>query len=160
LALYGVPYPVAMIVGGATFENSSEAVAQYYRQTLCPKRTYYAQVLTEKLARLYDERAVAYWPDDTPETSADKTARIDLWMKHGIATHNEVRSEYGLEPLPDGDELLVPSGLVPIADAGLPPDDGLDVGSPDSPDSSKGFTWSRNGHVNGHANGHPAGYHR
>jgi HK97 family phage portal protein len=122
LALYGVPYPVAMIVGGATFENSSEAVAQYYRQTLCPKRAYYAQVLTEKLARLYDERAMAYWPDDTPETSADKTARLEQGLKHGGLTRNEWRSEYGLEPLPDADDLLVPAGLVPIADAGLPPE--------------------------------------
>jgi HK97 family phage portal protein len=158
LALFGVPYPVAMIVGGATFENSDAAVAQYYRQTLCPKREYYSQVLTEKLARQYDERAVVYWADDTPKTAADLNAEIETDFDRGAITPNQIAMLRGREPFgPEGDIPYVKAGYIPLRDAALgPPDpnDDADVGSPGD-ESSKGYgLWSRRSElVNGHTNG-------
>jgi HK97 family phage portal protein len=99
LALFGVPYTVAMIVGGATHENYDESTLAFHRYTMNPLCTWTGQVLTEKLAKRFDPRAVLFWTDHTPTSPKQLNEDLDVNMSHGIMTVNEARKIRGLDPI-------------------------------------------------------------
>jgi hypothetical protein len=73
----------------------------------------------------------------------DKKAKAELnktLIDMGVATINEVRVDEGFEPDPDGDVLLVQSGLVPLSHAVKPPEPppvpGGKPGEGDGPDEA------------------------
>lgn len=103
LSLYGVPYSVANIIGGSTYENFDQSIRGFHMGTVNPKKRWYGQVLTEKLAHRYDPRLVVYWKDATPVDPAIVNAEIDTDYRCRAISSNEIRVKRGREPWPEAD---------------------------------------------------------
>lgn len=113
---FGVPYPIANIVGGATYENSDQAKRTFYEGTLNPIRDLFGQVGTKDLARMYDESAVMFWRDETPEDPKQVNDDINTDFACGAITSNQICEIRGREPFDGGDQRFIRTGFVPLTD--------------------------------------------
>jgi HK97 family phage portal protein len=146
LSLFGVPYTIAMIVGGATFENNQESRVAFHQNTINPKLRWYGQVITEKLAKPnFDDSAVVFWEDATPVDAAQRNADMQADFAMGAITPDEVRQERGKPPVEGGigKHHLAPAGLVKLEHVIDPPEAGEPGGPPEPKPElpAKGLPW-------------------
>jgi HK97 family phage portal protein len=116
--IFGVsPAKVGVMDGGAAraFEQIQLA---HYTDTVHPDLVRWEQKLTAYFG-LADDLDIEF--DTTELMRADLAARANaarVLGVSGIATPNEGRRSFGLNPHPEGNVLLVPANMVPISQAG------------------------------------------
>lgn len=74
----------------------------FYYSGVNPRLMYTATVLTQCLARRWDESLRVWWPDNTPPNPQQRVADIQAQKACNAISPDEVRAEFGREPLPDG----------------------------------------------------------
>jgi len=122
LALFGVPAAVAGIQKDLTYGSVRASIASFMSLTINPKTRFLGQVLTEKLARLYDPSLRVWWDDATPDDPEIVEKRILTDAALGAITPSEVRALRGREPYPHGgDDPFIPNlGLILPWNTGKP----------------------------------------
>lgn len=110
LALYGVPAVVAGITKNMTYGSVRAAQVGFCVFTVNPLLSYIGQVITEKLASIYDPNLRVWWPDQSPEDPAMVEQELRTDIQAGAVTINEIRARRGRHPVPNGDVLVQPPG--------------------------------------------------
>lgn len=113
-------YRVSKVILGLTVETNratmEAAIANFLRGCIRPRLRLIDGVLTEKLARRFDENLVVYHEDPTPDNPEHVLAKQELHLAVGVRTLNEVRAEEGMEPYEHGgDNPLIPGSLREVA---------------------------------------------
>ncbi len=132
LAAFGVPKEVVGVEPAGNDLSRYAPLQSFHRETIGPKLRYLGQLLTRHLASRWGDDLRVWFPDSSPEDPQELTAKATMFLAQGLATRDEVRQMYDMEPLGGmAGELLVPQGLAPIDDAGQQPgmDDGGDLGA-------------------------------
>jgi HK97 family phage portal protein len=110
----GVPKAVLAVSSGETFANADASVNIFLRETIKPLLTDLKTILDWRL--IPDEFDLEF-TDPTPENIDQKLKETETGLKNSYMTINEARERHGLEPVPEGDQILVSFGLVPLAHA-------------------------------------------
>lgn len=116
---YGVPLPL-ISNDAATFNNVELAQEKLYEDTIIPFLDEFLNTLNNYLLPKFDETKykIAYKLDDVPALEAKrarKFERITKAVDSGIISRDEAREAMDYEPMGGhAEELLVPSGLIPI----------------------------------------------
>lgn len=124
--VFGVPPQLLGIPGDNTYSNYAEARLAFWEDTVIPL----VDLITADWNMwLAEPQGVTIKPnlDDVP---AIIEKRQTLWQMAEASTSltiNEKREAMGYQPIDGGDVLLVPSGMISLADASAPLDMGLDV---------------------------------
>jgi len=115
LATFGVPAIVAGIMQGMTHGSILAAQTGFYAFCINPILRFFGQLLTEKLARLYDPSLKVWWEDYTPIDPNQRNQDIKTMLLAGSITSNEVRISFGYEPLDDPkyDDPIIPANMLP-----------------------------------------------
>lgn len=130
---FGYPPHLLGLPDNSTYNNMSEAKMALYEETVIPLLQNYLEELSYFInyhsgldVRKDDGKLIELVPDLdsvsalTPRReSARETARADLMA--GILTINEAREEIGYEPVTGGDEIMVPTGRLPLNFDATPP---------------------------------------
>ena len=74
--------------------------AAFMQQTINPILRYFGQVITEKVARNYDDSLKVWWEDITPHDPELVEKQIQTDLMCGAITPNEVRIMRGRQPYP------------------------------------------------------------
>lgn len=122
---FGYPPHLLGLPDNSTYNNMSEAKLALYEETVIPLLQNYLEEISyfinyhSGIEDVNDKKAIEIVPDLdcvsalTPRReSARETARADLMA--GILTINESRAEIGYEPVDGGDEIMVPTGRLPL----------------------------------------------
>jgi hypothetical protein len=102
LAARRVSKIIAGIDEAGSYNNMITSTANFVMRTMRPKRMLIGEVLTQRLAKEFDERLCIFWPDTTPEDPAQVLAENIAKVACGAKTVNEWRQECGDEPYPHG----------------------------------------------------------
>lgn len=129
---FGVPPMLLGIPGDNTYANLKEAYVALYRQAVLPQVGKVAQAMTGFFRPTYgDDFLLWYDQNEIPGLSQE---REDTWTRLNASTFlstNEKREAVGYEEVEGGEEVLVPSSMVPIsADLNSPeidPETGLPI---------------------------------
>uniref|UniRef100_A0A6M3IHP8 Putative portal protein n=1 Tax=viral metagenome TaxID=1070528 RepID=A0A6M3IHP8_9ZZZZ len=127
MAKYGVP----LILAGANDDRSPLSgsdtryqMRNFWEGTLIPILRFIEDKLeTEFFARHSSDLIGQFDTSDIPELQEDMTERHTRDLANvtsGLKTINEVRDEYGLDPVPWGDVWWAPLSLSPVSDASEP----------------------------------------
>lgn len=115
LSLFRVPKAVLGITAEVNKASMEAASANFARWCVKPRLRLIDGILTEKLARRFDENLVVFHEDPTPDDPTQLNADLTLDLQYGVRTYNEVRAVRGLEPYPHGgDDPLVPTTLAVV----------------------------------------------
>jgi len=100
--------PFALISDASHNRQQLEAAqVQHAEHAIKPRCSYRACVLNSLLLPLFDPsgRLFIAYDDPVPENRTEKLQENVQFVMNGIKTPNESRKDYGLPPLPGGDEL-------------------------------------------------------
>jgi portal protein len=114
LGLWGLTKSVVGFMEDANRASFEAALAQTFYLVINPRLSLLDTIRTERLASLYGKNLRIFHRDMTP---ADRAAELAEWQAHvSIAPYkgNEFRNWRGMEPLPEGEEVIDPP--VPGAD--------------------------------------------
>lgn len=124
---FGYPPHLLGLPDSSTYNNMSEAKLALYEETVIPLLQNYLEELSyfinyhqfnsDSKGKNAKEIQIVADLDDVSALSSRRetartTARADLMA--GIVTINEARHEAGFEPVPGGDEIMVPVGRLPL----------------------------------------------
>jgi HK97 family phage portal protein len=124
---FGVPPLILGIPGDNTYSNYTEANKAFYRQTVLPLLGQWCRAMTHWLGPAFGADIRIQMDTDDLEIFADERAeQWDRVEKSNSLTINEKRERLGLEPVPGGDVVLVPSSMVPLEVAGSMPEGGAE----------------------------------
>lgn len=129
LALFGVPPVIAGIMEGLTYGSLTAAQLGFFSLTVNPILRFYGQVITEKLARIFDPDLRVWWEDMAPNDPEIQEAQIKTDLLAGAITPNEIRLLRGRQPYPPGwgDQPVAPVNMqtLPLGgdSTGLLPDE-------------------------------------
>lgn len=110
-----VPPLLLNIPGDSTYSNYKEARLAFYEETVIPLGEFFADEINAWLSPFFPDVELDFDKDQIPAI-AEK--RMDLWAMADRATDltiNERRAIKGYEEIPDGDQILVNAGLVPLS---------------------------------------------
>lgn len=114
---YGVPLPL-VDNDSSTFNNVEQAKERLWTDTVLPLLNEFLEAFGNWLLPAYgDGLSFQYNLDSIPALEGVRTKRFDRMGKgisQGLITPNEGREAIGYEELEGGDELLVPSSLIPL----------------------------------------------
>lgn len=111
--LTGVPKSMLASTNDVKFDNADADRAIFLRETIVPLLKVLTTALDEKL--FPDERTLSF-VDPTPENVDQKLKETESGVKSFYMTINEARERHGLDPISNGDEILVPFNMVPLGD--------------------------------------------
>lgn len=115
LASHHVSKSVAGINEETNRATQVASLANFIENTCGPKFTLIGQIMTEHIAREYEDDLVVYWPNDLPQDPDAKRADLEFQRDSGALTPNEIRTEFGREPFEfGGDDPLLPPALAPV----------------------------------------------
>lgn len=119
LSLFGVPASVVGLSRDMTYGSLMASYISFMQMTVNPLLRYMGQVLTEKVAKLYDDSLRVWWEDITPQDPELTEKQIQTDLMCGAITPNEVRLMRGREPYPDtwGDQPIIPMNMATGAPA-------------------------------------------
>lgn len=131
LALFGVPPVIAGLSENLTAGGHTAAQNCFCTQTINPLFRFLGQILTEKLARIFDETLRVWWEDATPEDPTIREEQIKTDLLAGAITVDEIRLLRGRQPYPEsgwGSNAVVPVNMTvvpidkpfPIPPGGMP----------------------------------------
>jgi HK97 family phage portal protein len=107
----GVPKAILGVTSGETFANTDAAIRIFLRETIKPQIENIVNILDWRL--IPDEFKLDY-VDPTPEDQEDKRKNIETADKVHSLTINEKREMLGLDPIKNGDVIMVPFNLTPF----------------------------------------------
>ena len=119
--VYGVPSQLIGIRGESTYSNYEHALISFWQDTIAPQASNFVAALNAWLLDFYKEEGLSIEIDYSnidglePRKKA-KADRLAVSVGNGTISRNEARAELGYEDVEGGDELLVPSGAMPIND--------------------------------------------
>lgn len=127
----GFGVPVSLVKSeGVPRANLESSLFQYMRFTILPTLRMIQQKMNERLIPMFDNsdfsvsnRVFLAFDNPVPEDKEFKLKRTTDLVGGSIMTINEGRAEEGLEPIPDGDVVLVSSTSIPLGSAISSPDD-------------------------------------
>lgn len=102
MSAHRVPQSIAGLVEQSTYANADASRANFYGSCLKPKLTLAGQVLTEKLAKRYNDDLVIYWDDPTPNDPEMRLRKYETMHRNSVVTPNEWRQAEGFEPWEHG----------------------------------------------------------
>jgi HK97 family phage portal protein len=116
LGIFRVPRTVLGITDDVNRANAEATDYVFSKRTIKPKMERMIQQLNEFLLPLFagTDNMFYDFDDPVPENQAGELEEKKAAMQYGWLTRNEVRAMSGLDPVEDGDVLLVPAGLTPI----------------------------------------------
>lgn len=105
-----------------TMESSNRAVSErgdieFQRDSIQPICIMIAEELTESLAPRYGDGLVFIPDNPVPEDQRQKLSERKTNLSVPYSTPDEERAKEGLEPVPGGDQIWVPMGMVPLGSA-------------------------------------------
>lgn len=105
--------PISYMTTNVNMANLQAAERQHMHNAIHPRLKRRDEKINEQMIPLYDPsgRLFVASEDPSPLDAEADNKRIDLEMKYGITTVNEVRSSKGLPPVPWGDAPWLPSGV-------------------------------------------------
>jgi hypothetical protein len=112
-------------LSSSTYSNYEQARKAWWEDVKGPEYNRIAQALSRSLCPLYDDGDRIEIRTDLREVTALKEsvdAKAALWtglLQAGVVTLNETRAALDLEPLPNGDVLMMPMGAQPTPPAQL-----------------------------------------
>lgn len=113
LLLFGVPKAIVAQTDDVNLANAREAVRIFLAETIKPLVDNLTAKLDEFLVPMpYHLEAVNIVPDDVDA----KIKLVESGMKTGYMTINEGRAEFGLDPVENGDKILVPFSMATLDD--------------------------------------------
>lgn len=120
LGLWGLTKSVVGFMEDANRASFEAAMAQCYYMVVNPRLSMMDTIRTERLASRYGKNFRIFHRDMTP---ADRATELAEWQAHAtIAPYkgNEFRNWRGMEPLPEGEEVIVPPapGADPLSGMG------------------------------------------
>ena len=111
LLLYRVPKPLLAQTDDVNLANAKMAKSIFLSETIKPL----LQNLTQKFNEfLVPPDLVLGFVDPTPEDIDQKLKELENGIKNYYMTPNEAREAQGYDPIPGGDEILVPFNLMPL----------------------------------------------
>jgi hypothetical protein len=127
---FGVPI-TKMLANDPNRANAETGDAGWLRDTILPYCRLDEEQLNAKYLPLWDlgEDAVLAYDNPVPKNEQADADRRVKYVAGGIVKPNEARAELGLDEVEGGDTLLVPSGVVPIGQAGVNPFAGMFAGA-------------------------------
>lgn len=109
--LTNTPRDILGLTSGSTYANADAAIRVFLRETIKPLVMELADVLNWRL--IPDEfELVAV--DPTPEDREEARRDLEVADKVHALSINEKRRQLGLDPVPNGDDILVPLNLIPL----------------------------------------------
>jgi HK97 family phage portal protein len=114
----GVPKSILGLTTGETFANADASIAIFLRETIKPLLT---DLVTTLDWRFIPEDMELKFTDPTPENVELRLKETETGVRNGYMTINEAREKNGLEPLPEGDVILVPFSVIPLDRVGEEP---------------------------------------
>lgn len=106
-AAYGVPIS-KLQTDNVNLANALAGDQQYQRDTIKPRLMRMEEKLNEQLIPLYDENLFVAFDNPVVEDKATEAREIDLMLRNGVITINEVRRKKGLPDVPWGNTPYVP----------------------------------------------------
>lgn len=101
---FGVP--ISMLTStNVNRANADSGSTQYKRDTVLPRLRRIEQKINEKLLPYWDERLFVAFDNPVPADRVNELKENVEYVKNGIKTANEVRSDLGLDPIEGADEL-------------------------------------------------------
>lgn len=119
-AALGIPMSTAGAWDDAKYQSAPEQRRHYLENVVLRETNRHAQVVNDVLLPFYDYSGEVEFYYDTSELMGlieDKAAKDDMYGKRvqsSRATINEARVAVGDEPLPGGDVILIPSGMIAV----------------------------------------------
>jgi HK97 family phage portal protein len=137
---YNVPEQLVGVPGQQTYNNYREARLALYEDAVLPLVNSYVRAFTEWLAvpLLGSRWRFSYNDDDIPALAPRKEQQFDRLNGASFLTTNEKRAALGYEPVPGGDELMVPAGNLPLSFAAEPPEFGPAMTPDEAADAATG----------------------
>lgn len=142
---YGIPPPLLGDLSNATLANVDAYEKQFWQLTMIPEANMFAAEINEQLlSRLpgdlsceFDFSTVAPLQESLDALWARKKDQVNL----GVCTINEVRAEFGQDPVPWGEVWWAPVNVAPVGGLGGDPADetgpavlpALPAGEPEAP---------------------------
>jgi HK97 family phage portal protein len=118
LSAFGVPPAKVGVFEYANYANSKEQDEMFKRETIAPLLKKLVDALNHHLVPAFSDEMWIGHEELVPE-DADKIAERVVKLSNANAfTINEIREAAGKPPVPNGDIILVNSGLVPLDMAG------------------------------------------
>lgn len=112
--LTGVPKEILGTTSGATYANADASIAIFLRERIKPML---AELVTLLDWRLIPEDMDLTFIDPTPENHDIKIKTAETLNTINAITTNEKREMFGFDPIANGDDILIPFSLTPLADS-------------------------------------------
>lgn len=146
---FGVPPQMLGIPGDNTYANYAEARASLYEDTVIPVGESLVEALSNWLLPAYGLQGyqLRLELDDISALFPRRKEKWDMVNASQILTINEKRRELGYDAIssPLADELLIPSGFVPLDDLGAVEEPEAKPESNEDPAEAKAINRLRNG---------------
>uniref|UniRef100_A0A6M3KTG5 Putative portal protein n=2 Tax=viral metagenome TaxID=1070528 RepID=A0A6M3KTG5_9ZZZZ len=122
LGVFGMPQSVMGISENVNKANAEAGDYTFARWIVKPRLDWKKAKIQEQLIPKFrrSENLQIGFCEVVPETAEQKVAQAESGMRAGYLTVNEARKTQGLDPIPNGDVLLVPLNLIPTPINGKP----------------------------------------
>ena len=124
--VFNVPPMLLGIPGDNTYSNYKEARQAFYEDAAIPLLDDFLEAFNHWLMPAYGQEGLELFPDvdNLPALEPKREARWAAMQNASWMTINEKRIATGLDPVDDeeGDEIFLPSGLMPLKGSTEPPD--------------------------------------
>ena len=120
LGVWGMPLSVMGISENVNKANSEAGDYTFARWIVKPRLDWKKAKIQEQLIPKFrrSENLEIGFKEVVPETTEQKISAAESGMRAGYLTINEARKTQGLDPIPNGDVLLVPLNLIPMPVSG------------------------------------------
>jgi len=115
LGVFGMPQSVMGISENVNKANAEAGDYTFARWIVKPRLDWKKAKIQEQLIPKFrhSENLEIGFKEVVPETTEQKISAAESGMRAGYLTINEARKTQGLDPIPNGDVLLVPLNLIP-----------------------------------------------
>ena len=122
LGVFGMPQSVMGISENVNKANAEAGDYTFARWIVKPRLDWKKAKIQEQLIPKFrrSENLEIGFKEVVPETTEQKINAAESGMRAGYLTVNEARKTQGLDPIPNGDVLLVPLNLIPTPITGRP----------------------------------------
>lgn len=115
--LTGVPQSMLALTNDVKYDNADADRAIFLRETIKPLLVKLTTALDMSI--IPDEQVLKF-EDPTPENVDQKLKETETGIKNYYMTVNEARERHGLDPVPEGDVIMVPFSVLPLGEDRTP----------------------------------------
>jgi HK97 family phage portal protein len=115
LAIFRVPKSIIGLTEDVNRANAEATIGSFMSNVVTPKMRILVSYLNEFYLKNWEKEDLFFdFEDPAPEDTELKLKVYDSGLSKGWLTKNEVRIDYGVDPIEGGDILYVPTNLVPM----------------------------------------------